>query len=467
MKKSKMKVRNSLAFKINLYFLIFLSLIFTVLGFTIRYTTNSLVTRVQSRNLERLGDSITGLLSNHVENMGQLVYAHSINPEFIDSLKTGNFYQADSDLKKLKNQNDFFESAFLLDSEGMVLGTTDSRLRDQDYSSREFFSETIKSDKSYRVESVAVKAGVAEYPAIMVSAPVIENGRTLGVIVVTMDMDAFGRELVVHRKIGETGYPFVIDSSGQVFIHPDSAQIFANAWDWDFINEVRDSGEDLLTIPYTFEGVEKMGSFIWMEEPRWLVGAVIETREIFHIARQLTIIISVFLLIVGFLIALFLTTLVRRNVTGRLFPLESLMAGASEGKLTERGEVRGLDEVAAITGSYNTLIDSLGLFFGDLNSRMNDLDAGGSELAANMEETAAAVHQIRTNIGSSVKQIRTQDERVHETVTVVSRAAGSISILEESIEKQSKSVLDSSTAVEELIAQVGAITTSTGEAREC
>ncbi len=467
MSKKNLRVRNSLAFKINLYFLLFMAFIFLGLGITIKTTANVLVTRVQSENLDRLGDSITGLLDNHVENVGQLVYAHSINPVFVETLETGDFYRADSNLTKLKKQNHFFESAFLLDSHGKVLGTTDQRLREQDYSSNEYFSKTISSTEPFRVESAAIQAGIEKYPAIMVSSPIVKNGASIGVLVVAMNMEKFGEELIVNRQIGETGYPFVVDSKGHVFIHPDQDKIFENAWHWDFINEVRDMGGDSAYLPFTFEGVDKQGAFYWMNNPRWLVAAVIDNSEIFNISRLITIVLIVLMMIGAFFVVIFLATLVRRYITGRLTPLEVLMAAASEGKLSERGIIKGNDEVSSITESYNSLIDSLGLFFRELKLRMDDMEVGGSDLAANMEETAAAVHQIKANIDSSARQIRTQNDKVHETVSVVSQVAGNIKVLEESIENQSTSVMDSSTAVEELIAQVAAITASTNEAREC
>lgn len=467
MNKMQRGFTGSLAFRLNIYFLVFLTVIFTVLGFFIRQTSNTLIMKEQKENLIRLSDSITDMLALQINSVGELAYAHSINPVYAESLIQGNFYKVDGALMKIKKQNEFFESVYLLDQKGRVIGTTDQRLRNQDYSNTDYFTETMKTTEHFRLESTVIKAGVTGYPSSMVCSPVIYNGATIGVLVISMNMKKFGEELIVSRKIGDTGYPFIIDSRGVVFIHPDEELLFYNSFRWDFINEVRDTGEDKIYLPYTFEGVDKQAAFVWMDNPHWLVVTTIEDDEVFIITSKITQILIILLVAADVFLIFFLAIIVRRRITNRLQPLEALMEQASEGILTERGNTGGRDEVSSITNSYNELIESLSRFFAGLNNRMTDMESGGSDLAANMEETAAAVHQIKANIDSSMKQIRSQDSSIQDTASAVTQLSGNIQSLENSIDRQSGSVLDSSSSVEQLIAQVSAITKSTAEAREC
>lgn len=467
MKKTKRRVKGTLAYKLNIYFLVFLTVIFAVLGFFIRQTSNSLIMKEQKENLIRLSDSITDMLALQIDSVGELAYAHSINPIFAESLIRGDFYQVDAALMKLKKQNEFFESVYLLDQKGKVIGTTEQRLRNQDYSNTDYFTETMRTREHFRIESVVLKAGVTNYPSSMITSPVIYNGSTVGVLVISLNMKKFGDKLIVSRMIGETGFPYIIDSRGVVFIHPDEEYLFYNSFRWDFINEVREIGEKKVYHPYTFEGVDKQAAFVWMDNPHWLVVTTIEDNEVFRISSKISQLLIILLFAADVFLIFFLGFIVRRGITGRLLPLETLMEQASEGILTERGDDRGQDEVSIITRSYNNLIESLSLFFSGLNNRMSEMESGGADLAANMEETAAAIHQIKANIDSSMKQIRSQDSSVQDTADAVARLAGNIEALDNSIERQGSSVLDSSSSVEELIAQVSAISKSTSEAREC
>lgn len=467
MKKTQKRFRGTLAFTLNLYFLVFLTMIFGILGYFIRQTAYSLIMKEQKANLIRLSDSITDMLALQIDSVGELAYAHSINPVFAESLIRGDFYKVDTALMKLKKQNDFFEAVYLMDKKGKVIGTTDQRLRNQDYSNTDYFLETMKTTEHFRIESVVLKAGVTGYPSSMITAPVHYNGATVGILVISMNMQKFGDELIVSRKIGDTGFPYVIDSKGVVFIHPDPEYLFYNSFRWDFINEVRESGEEKIYHPYSFNGVERQAAFVWMDNPHWLVVTTIEDSEVFMISSKITQVLILLLIAADVFLVFFLGFVVRRKITSRLLPLEVLMGKASEGILTDRGQSKGNDEVSSITKSYNDLIESLGSFFTGLNSRMTDMDSGGTDLAANMEETAASVHQIKANINSSMKQIRTQDESVRETASAVTQLDGNLASLEQSIDRQGVSVLDSSSSVEELIAQISAISKSTFEAREC
>jgi methyl-accepting chemotaxis protein len=457
-------LRNRLSFALNLYFLFFLTLIFAVLGFFLRQRTDSLVREDQKENLSMLADAVSDTLASEMKNIGHLIYAHSLNPLYAESLKKGNFYRADSALLKLKSQSEYFEMAYLLDAEGIVMGTTVHRLRGKDYSDSDFFNRVMNTVEPFLVAPTVTETSLKKYPGALITAPVIVNGRTIGVLVLSMNMQRFGNNFIVDRRIGETGYSFVLDSRGIVFIHPDPEMLFSNAGNMDFMKDVLESGETVIHRSFTGGGVARQGVFHKMAEPEWLVATVIDDSEVFRLSREITSILVVLLLSADILLFFFLNFVVRRKLTGRLQPLERLMALASEGRIGEKGQDGGRDEVASITNSYNLLADSLRDFFTGLGSKMNDMESGGIELASHMEETAASVHQIKANIDSSMKQIRLQDQSVHDTAGAVSQAARSIEHMERSVQIQTSSVLDSSAAVEQLIAQTGAISQSTDQA---
>ena len=462
-----MKKRSSgsrLSFSLNLYFLFFLTLVFAVLGFLLRQRANSLIREEQEGNLSMLADSVNDTLAAEMHNVGRLVYAHSLNPIYAESLRKKDFYRADSALVKLSSQSEYFEMAYLLDTEGVVIGTTVHRLRGEDYSDTDFFKRAMNTVEPFLVESTVAETSLKKYPGALITAPVVVNGRTIGFLVLSMNMQTFGNNFIVDRRIGRTGYSFVMDSRGTVFIHPDPEMIFSSADDMEYMKDILGSEEKIIYQPFRSEGIDRQGVFHRMANPEWLIATVIDDSEVFRLSREISSILIILLLAADILLIFFLNFVVSRKITGRLLPLEQLMARAAEGKIGDKGNDPGRDEVASITNSYNRLAESLSDFFTGLSGKMNDMELGGTELAAHMEETTASVHQIKANIDSSMKQIRLQDQSVHDTAGAVNQSARSIEQMERSVQIQTNSVLDSSSAVEQLIAQSGAISQSTDQA---
>ncbi|QEN09784.1 methyl-accepting chemotaxis protein [Oceanispirochaeta crateris] len=466
-KNNKKRIRDSLAFSLNIYFLIFLSVIFIFLGYFLRTTTNTLIQKEQQENLIRMSRSTMGTMSLQMENAGRVLFAHAMNPNYGVSLQNRNFTYSASVLYKLKSQSPYFEDVFLMDSEGLVVGSTNPKLKGKDYSEDSFFKNAKMSGHEFDIDPTIVRFGEEGYPAAIVSSAVLVDGNIEGFLVISMNMQKFGTDFIVNRKVGETGNTYVIDSQGIIFIHPDKEHIFLDSKNLDFINAVLEAGSQEVYLPYTFEGVSKQGAFAWMEDPKWLVATVVDDSEVFRITRSITLILIILLFSTDLILIFFLAFVVRHKITSRLLPVEILMGKAAEGQLNAKGQWKGRDEVASITRSYNSLVDSLSSFFHDLNNRMNNMDEGGNDLASNMEETAAAVQQIKANIDSSMKQIRAQDESVHETASAVTQVALNIESLDRSLKKQGESILSSSSSVEELIAQINTISNSTSEARAC
>jgi len=461
------KRAGKLAARLILYFLAFLTLIFTLLGLFIRTEANTLIHDVQKDNLIRLSGSIRDTLSLQMQAACQLVYAYSMNDVFVDGLNRGDFYGVDNTLRKLVSQNEYFETVFLTDREGLIFAATDFTSMRKDVSDREYFDQSVRQNRNLFVTSGVIESRSTGNPVAVFSSPIRYNGKVIGMLAASMDLGAFGKDLIVGKRIGRSGYPYVVDSRGKVIIHPDPELILFDAGEWDFMQAVHSMDGQDVYYPYTFQGTARQAAFSRLENPEWMVVTVIDNSEVFAISRRLTLILILSLIGTDLLLGIFLTIIVRRRITGRLLSLEQLMEQAAGGRLTERGRIAGSDELTSITVSYNALIDSLETFFGGLAGRLGNLDEGGSELSANMEETAAAVHQIKANIAGSAGQLRMQEESVSSTSAAVEEMTRNIESLDESIEKQNRSVLASSSSVEQMIARIKALGTSTEEAELC
>jgi methyl-accepting chemotaxis protein len=87
-----------------------------------------------------------------------------------------------------------------------------------------------------------------------------------------------------------------------------------------------------------------------------------------------------------------------------------------------------------------------------------DLSNVGTDLAANMTETAAAIHQISANVDSVKNQVINQSTSVTQTNSTMEQITRNINRLSQMIETQTASVTQSSSAVEQMLANIASVT---------
>ncbi|GAB1456383.1 hypothetical protein MASR2M48_16910 [Spirochaetota bacterium] len=135
-------------------------------------------------------------------------------------------------------------------------------------------------------------------------------------------------------------------------------------------------------------------------------------------------------------------------------PPETLLAGS---EFRYNVDVSGDDEMGMMGGSVDRLIERMKSLIGTVKDKVVALEETGQELASNMEETASAVIEINSNIGSTKAQLGEQSDSVGEVSAAIEQLAHNIVSLSELIGRQSQVVVQSSAAVEQMIANVESV----------
>lgn len=128
-----------------------------------------------------------------------------------------------------------------------------------------------------------------------------------------------------------------------------------------------------------------------------------------------------------------------------------------EGDLTARLSLAGNSEITDFSEYFNRTLDKMGITLKAVHTDSNKMEEIGNELAANMTETASAVHQISINIDDVKQQALNQAASVSETATTIEEIVRTIQKLNDSIEIQSARVTQSSAAIEEMVANIASI----------
>ncbi|MEL3907162.1 MAG: methyl-accepting chemotaxis protein [Treponema sp.] len=129
-----------------------------------------------------------------------------------------------------------------------------------------------------------------------------------------------------------------------------------------------------------------------------------------------------------------------------------------DGDLTVRLPVKGSDEIADLSASFNQTIIKIGKAIKTVEVNTETMQTIGNELSYNMTETANAIHHIHTNIETVTQQTQTQSASVSQTAATVEGIIHTINRLNADIDNQAASVARSASAVEQMTANISSIT---------
>ncbi|MCL2264796.1 MAG: methyl-accepting chemotaxis protein [Treponema sp.] len=177
-----------------------------------------------------------------------------------------------------------------------------------------------------------------------------------------------------------------------------------------------------------------------------------EVREI----TSFTIILAVIIIVVVAFMIYFVLNLTMKPVVDVAKTLKDIAQG--EGDLTHSIPEKGSDEITDLSRYFNQTIFKIKNLVLIIKKEAQKLSGIGSDLASNMNETAAAVNQITANIQSIKGRVINQSASVTQTNATMEQVTGNINKLNGHIEDQNIYVSQASAAIEQMVANVQTVT---------
>ncbi len=173
------------------------------------------------------------------------------------------------------------------------------------------------------------------------------------------------RDSILALRFGKTGYSFVLDSKGNVIVHPvlqDSVLDATDAQGNRFVHKIIDAKKGKLVYSWKNPGEEsfrdKLVIFDYIPEYDWIVASSCYLDESFAALTRVRNI--VFATVIGTLLLVIPVTLI---ISGSILrPLKSLMRRLSSGQsgdLTVRMEVGSEDELGQLARYFNDFMSEL------------------------------------------------------------------------------------------------------------
>ncbi|MBA4687325.1 MAG: methyl-accepting chemotaxis protein [Candidatus Galacturonibacter soehngenii] len=332
MKSEQKSKGNSLLFKnvlINLVIVIIL--IVSIVTVLYRLSAEKITEQVEQQIYLKLEDA-KDEIENVRKSQEQQLQILSRSTDAADVLKGGDSDKFDKLTEGLKVNSEFLENILLIDSTGQVMYDSNTKeAATNNLSDRSYFKESMNGNVAHSEILVSKSTGnVIE----VTSVPVEENGKVIGVLATTMNVD-YIKAVLGDIKVEESGYAFLIDENGTFIYHPKAELINTN---------LVDAGVPELTLElpkmqegkagkliYTYEGMKKMNLYMPVESWSLSINAV-QSEYLSQVRLMLKE-----ALIIGFIVMILASLATALNsylMIGRIKNVQKVMGVVTRGDMT-------------------------------------------------------------------------------------------------------------------------------------
>ena len=356
----RMNFRNKLMFSIVSVTLLAI-LVLSVSSYILAYKG---IMNEEYKSLDQIVKKTTTEIDTWIADRERDATLFAANSTFTEACLGKNVSVAQAKLLEYHKHSPLYENIFLADAKGVLfIDTIDGKTVGADISKIPDF----KPNYEHAVKGEAFVGDVKKSPGTgrpvsLITAPIMSEGRLIGVIGTPVELNNFSETFVSQTKIGDTGYVFMMDSKGMTLAHPKKDSIlkvnFAKDFDWGkkMVEEKKGS------IEYTYDNVGKVVSFGSSAKTGWIIAATMTKAELLASVSKIKYLS--FFLGLG---AIALVTFVLWLITGNVF------------RVIERVSSE-LDQASDQIASAST----------EVASASQSLAQGASEQASSIQETTSA-----------------------------------------------------------------------------
>lgn len=338
-----------------------------------------------------------------------------------------------------------YQGIFVTDAGGMIYNgilENGSRYKGIDLSERDFFKQ-LKSGGRAVVSDLSLSKATGK-PASAVCAPIKDqNGQFLGILGTVIKADYFTK-LISSRKIGKTGYGYMLDKAGLVMSHPKSENILklnlTSVPEMSEINRRMLAGEKGIE-EYRFQGKDKIAGFAPVGINGWSISATQDRDEFLSAAKSIrnsTFIVALLAGIIITIVVLFAARTITRPINQAVKGLKDIAQG--EGDLTMRLEVNSQDEVGELAKWFNAFIIKLQGIIKDISGGVETLASSSTELSAISEQMSQASQNTSQKCNTVAAASEEMSTNMNTVAAAMEQAATNTHVVASSAEEMSSTI---------------------------
>ncbi|WP_164462051.1 methyl-accepting chemotaxis protein [Bacillus sp. FJAT-42376] len=255
-----------------------------------------------------------------------------------------------------------------------------------------------------------------------------------GVMAMDIDLGVLSKN-VLETKIGNKGYPSIIDRDGKVVVHPTLKP--GETLDKTISNPIYQSKKGSFT--YDFDGSKKSMMFETNDQTGWKILGTIDTSEFTDQSKP--ILINMIVVIALFIIvgtAFNYVTI--RSIVRPIRNLSAVAKRVSEGDLTEKVNVTSRDDLGQLGTGFNVMIDSLRSLLTQIEHSSKTLVASTEQVQEHSVQVSAITKEIAQSVDSLSDGAETQMVSTEETAKAIQEIASGVQHVAERASSVSHSV---------------------------
>jgi methyl-accepting chemotaxis protein len=279
------------------------------------------------------------------------------------------------------------------------------------------------------------------------------SGNTIGILSIGIPEEVYRLQIKKQMSgivVGQTGYMYVIDSNGNVIIHPsvEGDNLITN----DFIKEMIANKDGRIT--YMWEGREKVMSYAYYSDKDWIIvtGTYVDEFEAPVRAIRDGIVAAVLVFaILGAGAAILISRSISGGIQKIVADFKQISDDALEGKINTRAETDVDIDFTAIPSGLNEILNSLSAVIGVVSKSANSVASTAEEMSASIEEMTAASTEISDTVNEIARGSQEQSSRAED----ISRTMNDMTIGVQDIANNAQNAAEAANAARDFIANVG------------
>ncbi len=272
-------------------------------------------------------------------------------------------------LKTIQQDNRGFRRLHVLNTEGIVIGSSDERFVGKDYRNTEVFQRgLVGTDVSFFFKDID---GILGH--YLVERMILE-GKLIGVALIESQADSYALLTRDYTDTGKTGETFLVghtDANEEVYLTP--LRFNANA-------ALTQYSPSTTNPPHDYRDHTVLQMTRELPVTKWMLGVKIDEAEIYAPVsrlRDLTLIIVGVTTIAVILLALYFA----RFFTAPIIALTNKTRLIMEGDLNQKIDVKSSDEIGALGTAFNQMVTNLKQKIEQLHSEQVKLQASINSLS--------------------------------------------------------------------------------------
>lgn len=381
---------------------------------------------------------------------------------------------------------------YVIDSQGVILTHPVQNTIGKDLSHHDFI-KTIVSNKSGYLTYEWKNEGEDQAREKAISYTYFSQWDWIVCVSAYMDdlshfinINAF-KEDILNIKIGETGYPYVIDGEGQLLIHPHLTTSLYEAEDArsgeKFVQTIlnQQTGDIHYFWPNESTGKikSKFATFKAVDNLDWIVVSGIWTDELLSLPRALA---SFFVLIfsVGLIVFVILSVFISRNISKPIERVSQIIERSDLASQISSRETKRHDEIGRLSTGFNTLIASLNDAISYSKRNVQDSEDQSEQLesiVANTEKSVGLISELNAqSTDNNQKQNRSLNvlnrgnielnQSIKNNLTTVENIKNKTGDLRSEVNEQAASITEMASTIEEMSANLNSIDRISNEANK-